>query len=122
MVKKGSPDGTAKKKKLFLIIFEEKAGNVSKACKGANMGRRTYYNWMESDKKFAGAVEDINESLIDWGEDALKTRIGAGDTIATIFFLKTKGRSRGYIEKHEVDIPNGIKLIISNQYLPKRGK
>jgi len=96
-------EGTDKKKADFLIAFKEKAGNISKACDAVNIGRRTYYNWLESDPDFAQVVEDVNEGLIDWSEDALKLRIQAGDTTAVIFHLKTKGKSRGYIERQQLE-------------------
>jgi hypothetical protein len=92
-----------KKRADFLIALKEKAGNISKACEAVNVGRRTYYDWMENDPEFAKVVEDINESIIDWSEDALKLRIQAGDTTAVIFHLKTKGKKRGYIEKQQFE-------------------
>jgi len=109
---------TAKKKAEFLIALEEKAGNISKACKAINIGRMTYYDWLESDKEFAKAVEEVNEALIDWGEDALKARMQAGDTTAIIFFLKTKGKKRGYVEKQELDHSGQMTIILSDEFLP----
>lgn len=107
---------THKKKNEFLIAFEAKAGNISQACKAIDIGRRTYYDWLEHDKKFAQNVDDLNEAGIDWGESLLKLQMQKGDTTAIIFFLKTKGKKRGYIEKqefeHSGDIKHNGKLIL----------
>jgi hypothetical protein len=92
---------TALKKKLFLEALAAKAGNISKACDAAGIGRTTFYQWREADPKFVAAFSDVDEAIIDWGEDALKARMQAGDTTAIIFFLKTKGRKRGYQEVYE---------------------
>ena len=37
-----------------------------------------------------------------------------GNTSATIFYLKTKGKKRGYIEKSELDITSGEEPIKIN--------
>ena len=92
-----------KSKKNFLNAFDKSAANISKACEKAGICRQTYYDWMEKDKKFAQAVEEINEKMIDFAESMLKKNIAAGDNTATIFFLKTKGKKRGYVERQEVD-------------------
>lgn len=101
---------TTIKKRLFLSAFREKLGNISQACEAAKVGRRTYYEWIEADAKFAIEVEDTNEAIIDWGEDRLKARMKAGDTTAIIFYLKTKGKKRGYVERQEVTGAEGRPL------------
>lgn len=92
---------TAKKKDLFLKAFTEKHWNISKACQAIGIGRRTFYAWMEKDKNFKRKVEDAQEDMVDFAEDCLMRRIHDGDTTATIFFLKTKGKHRGYVERME---------------------
>jgi len=105
---------TLKKKREFLIIFEAKAGNISQTCKAVIIGRRTYYDWLKNDKKFTQDVDDINEGLIDWGESLLKGQMKKGDTTAIIFYLKTKGRERGYVERREFEHsgPDGGPMVM----------
>jgi hypothetical protein len=43
---------------------------------------------------------------LDFAESSLHKQIRNGSTPATIFFLKCKGRGRGYIEKQEIDFNN----------------
>ena len=90
------------KKKAFLAKMESTLGNITASCKAANINRSTYYDWMEKDPKFAKAVNELAEANIDFAESCLKQQIKDGNTTATIFYLKTKGKSRGYIETHEV--------------------
>ena len=90
------------KKKAFLAKMESTLGNITASCKAANIARSTYYEWMEKDPKFAAAVNELAEANIDFAESCLKQQIKDGNTTATIFYLKTKGKSRGYIETHEV--------------------
>ena len=59
---------------------------------------------MREDKKFETKVSDVGESNIDFAETVLLKNIREGKETSLIFFLKTKGRERGYIEKIEQDI------------------
>lgn len=90
------------KKKAFLAKMESTLGNITASCKAANIARSTYYEWMEKDPKFAAAVNELAEANIDFAESCLKQQIKDGNTTATIFYLKTKGKARGYIETHEI--------------------
>lgn len=92
------------KKTAFLAKYEATLGNISQSCKAADISRQTFYNWLESDSDFRQSVDALNESCIDFAESSLKKQIQDGDTTATIFYLKTKGKSRGYVEKKEIEI------------------
>lgn len=93
-----------KKQSKFIEIFESSLGIISNACKKANVSRRTYYNWMRDSKAFSEACEEIKDVTLDFVEHSLLKNIKKGDTTAIIFYLKTKGRDRGFVEKHEVDM------------------
>ena len=88
-----------KKMKLMIAALERNACNVSHACKAIGICRQTHYDWLDKSDKYKKEFEEVQESLIDFGESALMKNIKKGNVTAQIFFLKTKGRSRGYIEK-----------------------
>lgn len=105
---------TALKKKAFLEAFALNMGNVSEACESSNIARSTFYAWCEADSGFRQAVDDVREGLLDMTEGELLKLIKKGDTTAIIFYLKTKGKKRGYIEKTETDTHveiDGAKLL-----------
>lgn len=91
------------KKKTFIEALRKNMGNVSKTCDQAKVGRTTFYDWKEADKEFKTEVENIDEYLLDFAENALYKQIKDGNTTATIFYLKTKGKKRGFIERQEVE-------------------
>jgi hypothetical protein len=74
--------------------------------------RATHYRWLESDPEYAAAVDAIKESLIDRAESALQTLITEGNVPAVLFFLKTQGKKRGYVERTETDVTSGGQPII----------
>lgn len=89
-------------KKKFLELYRKKGGNVSATCDAMSIARSNYYKVLNSDPKFEEAIKEVNESLIDFAESMLMSNIKDGKETSIIFFLKSKGKDRGYIEKQEV--------------------
>lgn len=92
---------TPKKRVLEALTISK--GIVTSACDAAQIPRSTYYLWMNNDPEFKAAVDDIQEIALDFVEGKLFDKISTGDTIASIFYLKTKGKKRGYVERQEIE-------------------
>lgn len=90
-------------KKAMIIALEESLGVVTMAAKAVGIDRCTHYSWYNKDPEYKAAVDALTDIPLDFAENKLHSLIEKGDTAATIFFLKTKGRKRGYIEKQEVE-------------------
>ena len=86
----------------MLAALEKSLGIVKTACQEVGIARQTHYNWMEADPEYKQAVESIADGVIDFVESKLHGLIDKGDTAATIFYMKTKGKKRGYIERQEI--------------------
>jgi len=102
------------KKEAMLQALENSLGVVTVACKKTETPRSTYYKWLKEDQEFAQAVKEIENVALDFAESQLHTQIKDGSTSATIFYLKTKGKKRGYIERNEVDLTSGDEPIKIN--------
>lgn len=89
---------TAFYKKQWLIAFQAKAGNVTSACKASGVARMTVYRWMDNDQEFYARYLEVREELLDFAEATLLTMIKEKHPGATMFFLKTQGKHRGYAE------------------------
>jgi ethanolamine utilization microcompartment shell protein EutL len=126
-------DKTDMKKELMLKCLKQSMGIVSHACEKADTARASHYEWYNSDPEYAAQVDAINESCIDFAESKLMELInGAKHEVATakgevlqvqdgpnptacIFYLKTKGKKRGYVEKSELDVGgNGINITLDS--------
>ena len=90
------------KKESLLKALEKSLGVVTVACKKADIPRSTFYKWINEDEDFAKEVKDIENIALDFAESQLHKQIGDDNTTATIFFLKTKGKRRGYVERQEI--------------------
>lgn len=102
------------KKEAMLQALENSLGVVTVACKKTDIPRSTYYKWLKEDEEFAQAVKEIENVALDFAESQLHTQIKDGSTSATIFYLKTKGKKRGYIERSELDLTSGDEPIKIN--------
>jgi hypothetical protein len=88
----------------MVAALEKSLGVVSTACKAVDISRQTHYRWMREDDEYKTAVEELSEVAVDFAESHLHKLIRDGNPAATIFFLKTKGKSRGYVERQEIAV------------------
>jgi hypothetical protein len=104
-------DKAGQRKKAMLEALKVSLGIVTTACERAGVGRATHYRWLETDKEYATAVRQCEDIALDFAETSLMRQIGRGEAAATIFYLKTKGRNRGYVERKDVDVTSGGQTI-----------
>jgi len=95
-------------KQKFLDNLADSRGIVLTACQLTGVSRKTYYNWFNTDADFASDASDVIEDQIDKVESKLLDGIDGGDMKAIIFYLRTKGKHRGYIEpRYEMPAASG---------------
>ncbi len=87
------------KKKILVNSLVKNMGNISKSCLECGISRGTYYSWFNLDSEFKEEASNIDEYILDIAESSLINQIKEGNTTAIIFYLKTKGAKRGYIER-----------------------
>lgn len=105
-----------KDKERLLISLKDCSGIVTFACEKVRLSRQTFYRWYREDAEFKERVDAINELQIDVAEASLLKKIQKGDTTAIIFYLKTKGKDRGYSERREISIPGGVSVDVKNDF------
>lgn len=92
------------KKTLLVDAMIKNLGNVSKACELINIHRSTFYDYYNNDLEFKAQIDDIKNYALDFVEDKLFSKIKEGDIVAILFYLKTQGKKRGYVERVENEI------------------
>ena len=101
---------TAKDKERMIEALTKSLGIVTNAVKVTGISRTTHYAWMGKDPEYRSRVEEATDAQIDFVEGNLIQRIQEGDTTATIFYLKTKGKKRGYTERMEIAPAEGTTM------------
>ena len=109
----------AKTKADLLIALEKSLGVVTSACKAVGIDRTAYYEYMREDAEFAAKVTELKNLALDFGESMLHQNMRKGDTSSIIFFLKTQGKARGYIERQELTGKDGGAIGIEIENVAK---
>lgn len=91
-------------KKRMLKALEESLGIVSVAANNAKIHRSTHYLWMNNDEDYKRSVEELHNVCLDFAESKLLENIKEKKETSIIFYLKTRGKNRGYIERQEFDM------------------
>ena len=73
------------------------------AGKKLNVHYTTISHRIAKSEKLQRIREEIQESYLDFTESQLIKKIGKGDLGAICFYLKCKGKGRGYIEKQQIE-------------------
>lgn len=90
-------------KKDLLLALEKSLGVVTTACKSVGLDRTTFYRYCNEDAAFKALVDDIENIALDFAESQLHKQIQNGEVSSTIFYLKTKGKHRGYVERTQTE-------------------
>ena len=92
---------------IMIKALKQTGGMVCLAADLIGCDPKTVKSYIAQYPTVAQAQEDEAERFLDYGEVKLKERVFAGDAWAIQFFLRTKGRDRGYNERTEVTGKDG---------------
>jgi len=100
-----SKSQTDTRKRAHITALEKTLGIVTQACKISGVSRSQHYEWVNTDSNYKDAVSMVEEMAIDFAESKLHKNIEKGKETSIIFYLKTKAKKRGYVERKEIDAP-----------------
>lgn len=101
---------TAKK---IIKAIEGSHGLLTIAAQKCGLNRSTVWRYVQDYPSVKKAVEEAQEVMLDFAESKLYKKIDDGDMTAIIFYLKTRGKHRGYVERQEIEIPSEIKVNVN---------
>jgi len=91
-------------------LIKDCMGNMTLVSKRQGVARSTIQRWVEDEKVLQDAFAQARETMLDNAESKLYSNALNGDTTSLIFFLKTQGKRRGYIEKQQIEQSGEIKM------------
>lgn len=96
------------KKAIIEWLLSQPGGTFSGACMHAKAPISTAYAWRKDDPDFDTAVIEARKLSDEMGGDMAESKlmkaINSDELTAIIFYLKTKHKARGYIERTEQNL------------------
>lgn len=101
------PNRPPTKKESFSVdevaaAIEASRGNIAGAARALKCRPNTVRDYCRRHPEIQSARAEGEELRLDIAESALDKAVEAGEAWAVCFFLKTRGKARGYTERHEV--------------------
>ena len=110
------------KKKVFANVVSDRAildamvsvGGAGKAAASyLGISHRVLLNRIKKNMWLQEQLEVINEDRLDFAESKLLQLIGEGNVHATLFYLKTIGKQRGYTEdKPDISVNTNVAVAV----------
>lgn len=91
------------KAKIRELVLKHR-GNLTKVALALGSTRTNVRDVINSDPELAKTLAEARERVVDEIEDSFLDKCKKGDCTSQIFFLKTRGRDRGYDQDFRADI------------------
>ncbi len=97
----------------FMKAAENSGGFVSVIANRIGCSYNTVFLRMKTLPELKEKIEEEREVQLDNAEGRLQELINEKNPTAIIFFLKTRAKKRGYVERQEVTGPDGDPLALT---------
>lgn len=87
--------------------LEKAHGNMAAVARAFGVSRSGVWKFCNENEELKEYQKELREAMLDKVEGGLHGNALQGNVTAQIFILKTIGRNRGYVERHEIAGPNG---------------
>lgn len=95
-----------------VTAITEARGILAVAARRLGCSRQTLNTYSHRYASVRAALDDSRENLLDFTESKLLKLIDDENITAIIFYLKTQGKRRGYVERSEVTGAEGGHIVI----------
>lgn len=99
-----SPKRLKLTKKMVKDALVKTRGNVALSAQSLGTSRQTVYSYMERYPDLKGIRDDAVEYITDIAEGHLETMVMKKDQRAIEFWLRTRGRGRGYMTSGQMTV------------------
>lgn len=95
--------------------LKQSRGFISTTAKKLGCSHQTVKNYLTRYKSLQSIANEENEKLLDIAENKLFEQIKEGNITGIIFYLKTKGKHRGYVERIDANFQGTMGLTLSRE-------
>lgn len=111
----GNGNGEKYTAEQMIEVIQQAEGNLTDAARLLQCSRTTMHKYVNKYATVRQAYEEETEKAVDFAEGRLMKEIRKGNITAIIFFLKTKGKHRGYVERSEIGGDVTVKVVYGNR-------
>jgi hypothetical protein len=94
------------------------AGIMSTAAARLGVNKSTICRRVQRSPVLQQALADASDRVLDLAETELFKSIQAGESWAVCFYLKCKGKHRGYVERSEITGAQGVPVMQVSDSVP----
>lgn len=106
-----------------IAALQAAGGIMAVAARKLGMSRSNLHARIHGSESLMEAWTETMESNLDLAESKLLGAINSGELAAVFFFLKCRGKKRGYVERHEFDYTETpAPIAINIQVVDEDGK
>lgn len=87
-------------------LLRKHFGNFAGVARACKVSRQAVRQFVNSRPNLKDTADDCREIVLDEAESALHKAAKRGEPWAVCFLLKTQGKSRGYVEKADLNLKN----------------
>lgn len=106
---------------MYIRAIQEANGMLTVAAKKLGVGRSAIHEMAKRHPEIQEAINETRERMVDFAENKLFEKISQGEIVAILFYLKTIGKSRGYVERQEVDNSGSLEITINRRVIDGNG-
>jgi len=97
----------------FRSAIDGSGGYISLIAQRIGCALSTVYEWVDKNEEVRYLIERERVRQLDHAEGKLQSLINKENPTAIIFYLKTQGKQRGYVERQEVTGADGKPVSIN---------
>ena len=103
-------------KKQLIEAMKKFHGIVTKSCEAVGISKNQFYQYYNNDSNFKAEIDSMEDINLDTVEDKLFQNIMDRDKASIFFYLKYKGRKRGYVDSQDLNISGGLDINLKNMF------
>jgi len=98
--------------KLIAEALVKTRGNIARAADKIGVSRSCLHSRINQETELKQIVDDNRERFLDDLEDVAQNKALSGDSVMTLFLLKTIGKKRGYDQDRDVIVEGATRGIL----------